>query len=336
MENSKLENSKYKTLIENVNVEMEQMAIIHIPATLHSDDANHVVTTTDEIYDIELKIRQSELNSNISGDISNILNDIEAIKLDIAAAGGDINAIKEILSKYLTKEAAEIRFNEIYTKINEIETHLNNNFYTKTEVDDKFLELEINKILDNVTTTLSVSPSSEIETGINRSITVSFKVNDFTLDNISDFRLVLKKNNEVVESKNGTLSITYNDVISTQTTYQAVAIYKNNERTWDSSVTKKTYHRTYHGFAETVDEVFGYNSKVVSSAKALYADTSTKDNVYYWILVPDGVVCPTVFTMNATPFVMNESTYIKNNITYTVFKSGSQFGIGGEVNINAQ
>jgi hypothetical protein len=40
--------------------------------------------------------------------------------------------------------------------------------------------------------------------------------------------------------------------------------------------------------------------------------------------------------MNATPFVMNKSSLTKNNITYTILKSGSDFSVGGEVNINAQ
>ena len=48
------------------------------------------------------------------------------------------------------------------------------------------------------------------------------------------------------------------------------------------------------------------------------------------------MVSASTFTMNATPFVMNKSSLTKNNVTYTILKSGSDFGVGGDVNINAQ
>ena len=86
-----------------------------------------------------------------------------------------------------------------------------------------------------------------------------------------------------------------------------------------------------------IEDVFANgHSKVTSSAKGTYSDVSIADNVYYYIIVPNGVSCPSIFTMNATPFVMNTSSLTENNITYTVLESGSVFGIGGEVNINAQ
>ena len=75
---------------------------------------------------------------------------------------------------------------------------------------------------------------------------------------------------------------------------------------------------------------------MANSAKGTYSEISNADNVYYYIIVPEGVSCPSTFTMNATPFVMDKSYLTKNNVTYTILKSGSDFGVGGEVNINAQ
>jgi hypothetical protein len=57
-----MENSKYKVKIENGPVEESQLAIIHIASTLHSNDANHIVTTSDEVYDMIYKKRQSDIN----------------------------------------------------------------------------------------------------------------------------------------------------------------------------------------------------------------------------------------------------------------------------------
>jgi hypothetical protein len=77
-----MENSKYKEIIENGDVYKEQLAIVHIPGTLHSDDANHVVTTSDEVYDIEIGKRQSEINKIQEGvviEIAKIFNDINTL-----------------------------------------------------------------------------------------------------------------------------------------------------------------------------------------------------------------------------------------------------------------
>ena len=156
-----MENSKYKIIVENGPVEMEQMAIIHIPSTLHSDDANHIVTTTDELYDILLKKRQYQINQEqdtfnknvdyfidrqrnfneeqlkfnrkqdeINIEQSNINKsvrfDIEAIFLDIASAGGDIEAIKNVLKNYITREEYEEIVSELKSSISKAEENSNN------------------------------------------------------------------------------------------------------------------------------------------------------------------------------------------------------------------
>lgn len=413
-----MENSKYKIIVENGPVEMEQMAIIHIPSTLHSDDANHIVTTTDELYDILLKKRQYQINqeqdtfnknvdyfidrqknfneeqlkfnrkqdeinieqSNINKDVR---LDIEAIFLDIASAGGDIEAIKRVLKNYITREEyeeivselkssiskaeensnkytddklteyytkeevdeaienAEVDLSDYYTKeqvdeaIENVEVDLKG-YYTKEEVDNKFLELEIEKILNGVTTSLSITPSGVFETNVETEITVKYNVNNFTLSDKSVLSLTIKKGNTIVATGTGE-TISYSDKISKTTSYSATCVYKNGVKTWNGSATKSSYYRTYYGFGLNEEDVFtNGHSKVASSAKGTYSEVSNTDNVYYYIIVPEGVSCPSTFTMNATPFVMNKSSLTKNNVTYTILKSGSDFGVGGDVNINAQ
>jgi hypothetical protein len=413
-----MENSKYKIIVENGPVEMEQMAIIHIPSTLHSDDANHIVTTTDELYDILLKKRQYQINqeqdtfnknvdyfidrqrnfneeqlkfnrkqdeinieqSNINKDVR---LDIEAILLDIASAGGDIEAIKKVLKNYITREEyeeivselkssiskaeensnkytddklteyytkeevddaienAEVDLSGYYTKeqvdeaIKNVEVDLSG-YYTKEQVDNKFLELEIEKILNGVTTSLSIAPSGVFETNVETEITVKYNVNNFTLSDKSVLSLTIKKGNTIVATGNGE-TISYSDKILKTTSYSATCVYKDGVKTWNGSATKNSYYRTYYGFGINEEDVFtNGHSKVTSGATGTYSEISNADNVYYYIIVPEGVFCPSTFTMYATPFVMDKSSLTKNNITYTVLKSGSNFGIGGEVNINAQ
>ena len=413
-----MENSKYKIIVENGPVEMEQMAIIHIPSTLHSDDANHIVTTTDELYDILLKKRQYQINQEqdtfnknvdyfidrqenfneeqlkfnrkqdeINIEQSNINKsvrlDIDAIFLDIASAGGDIEAIKNVLKNYITREEYEEivselkssiskaeensnkytddKLTEYYTKeevdeaIDNVEVDLSGyytkeevddvienvevdltGYYTKEEVDDKFLELEIEKILNGVTTSLSIVPSGVFETNVETEITVKYNVNNFTLSDKSVLSLTIKRGNTIVATGTGE-TVSCSDKISKTTSYSATCIYKNGVKSWSSSASKNSYYRTYYGFGLNEDDIFkNGHSKVTSSAKGTYSEASNTDNVYYYIIVPSGVSCPSTFTMNATPFVMNSSSLTKNNITYTILKSGSVFGIGGEVNINTQ
>lgn len=358
-----MENSKYKIIVENGPVEKEQMAVIHIPSTLHSDDANHIVTTTDELYDISLKKRQYQINQEQNTFNKNIRLDIEAILLDIASAGGDIEAIKNVLKNYVTREECEDIVLELKSSISKAEENSNkytdnklteyytkeevdeaiesadidlSGYYTKDEVDDKFLELEIENILNGVTTSLSIIPNGVFETNVETEITVKYNVNNFTLPDKSVLSLTIKKGDTIVATGNGE-TISYSDKISKTTSYSATCVYKNGVKTWNGSATKSSYYRTYYGFGLNEEDVFANgHSNVTSSANGTYYEESNSDNVYYYIIVPEGVYKPSSFIMEGSPFVMYESSLTKNNITYTVLKSGSDFGIGGEVNINAQ
>ena len=183
---------------------------------------------------------------------------------------------------------------------------------------------------------MSISPSGAFETGTEVNITVTYKVNGFTLSDKSQLSLKIIKGGNVVASGTGE-TITYTDKITKSTSYSGNCSYKNGVKTWSSNASKSSYYRTYYGFGLNEEDVFkNGKSKITSSASGTYADTAKVDNVYYYIIVPSGVSCPSTFTMNATPFVMNRTSMSKNNISYTVLKSGSVFGIGGEVNINAQ
>lgn len=451
-----MENSKYKTKIENGPVEEQQLAIIHIPSTLHSIDANHIVTTSDEIYDMILKKRQLEINEeqvlinaeqkqlneeidvfikdynlfkkqqnsfnseqeafndgqkiiNIEQNDFNqkqisfnktqkklndkqeelnekqrVLNDkqiyinrnvrldIDTLKLNMVSASGDLNAIKEVLKDYITEsdlervidilkenfektltdyytkeevdiaiENTEVDLSDYYTKkevdnaIENVEVDLTG-YYTKEEVDNKFLELDIEKMLNNVSTSLNISPGGAFETGTESQITIKYTVNGFTLSDKSLLSLTMKKGGTIVATGTGE-TISYSDKISKTTSYSGTCVYKNGVKSWSSSASKHSYYRTYYGFGLNEEDVFANgHSKITSSATGTYSEISNADNVYYYIIVPSGVSCPSTFTMNATPFVMNKSSLTKNNITYTILKSGSDFSVGGEVNINAQ
>lgn len=451
-----MENSKYKTKIENGPVEEQQLAIIHIPSTLHSIDANHIVTTSDEIYDMILKKRQLEINEeqalinaeqkrlneeidvfikdyslfkkqqntfnseqeafndgqkiiNIGQNDFNekqisfnktqkklndkqeelnekqrILNDkqiyinrnvrldIDTLKLNMVSASGDLDAIKEVLKDYMTEsdldraieilkenfektltgyytkeevddaiENAEVDLSDYYTKkevdnaIENVEVDLTG-YYTKEEVDNKFLELDIEKMLNNVSTSLNISPGGAFETGTESQITIKYTVHNFTLSDKSLLSLTMKKGGTIVATGTGE-TVSYSDKISKTTSYSATCVYKNGVKSWSSSASKHSYYRTYYGFGLNEEDVFANgHSKITSSAGGTYSEVSNADNVYYYIIVPSGVSCPSTFTMNATPFVMNKSYLTKNNITYTILKSGSDFSVGGDVNINAQ
>lgn len=452
-----MENSKYKKKIENAIVEEQQLAIVNIPSTLHSIDANHIVTTSDEIYDLILKKRQSDINNkqkeinteqerlnsefkafikecglfiekqneinsiqeafneaqrifnteqkefnskqlfinkeqnkfnekqieiNEKQQIFNLkqnefnsrqekinkdqewLNerqndinkevrlDIDSILLRLCSASEDLNEIKEILKDYITEEELEYAvsiinnrieesLNKYYTK-EEVDEAIENaevdltDYYTKKEVDDKFLELEIEEMLKKVSASMSCSPSSVFEKGTSVSHTITLRTNNFTLSDKSVLKSIIRKGSTILaESTGDTVSCV--DTITSSTSYSGTVIYKDGVKSWSASCSRNGYYRTYYGFGLNEDDIFANgHSKVTSSAKGTYSEVSNADNVYYYIIVPEGVSCPSTFTMYMTPFVMNKSSLTKNNITYTVLKSGSVFGVGSEVNINAQ
>ena len=89
-------------------------------------------------------------------------------------------------------------------------------YYTKEEVDDKFLELEIEKILNGVTTSLSIVPSGVFETNVETEITVKYNVNNFTLSDKSVLSLTIKRGNTIVATGTGE-TVSCSDKISKTT-----------------------------------------------------------------------------------------------------------------------
>lgn len=362
-------NEKQEVFNKNVTTFVEEQKEINKHTLSFIEEQTNTNEYVKNFIEDQIDINQKQENFNVKQDCFNykqkkinqeVRLDLDSIKLEIAAAGGDISAIKNILTNYLTKETFEYILEEeisklevilkeytntnlkdFYTKT-EIENLINNNeidlsgYYTKSEVDNKFLELEIDKILNNVSLSMSCSPSSIFEKGLSVSHIVTLKVNNFTLNDKTLLSCYIKKNGVIVAESTGS-TVSYSDTIVNTVSYSGVVTYKNNVKSWSSSCTRSAYNRTYYGFGMNEEDVFvNGHSKITSSAKGTYADTAKVDDVYYYIIVPSGVSCPSTFTMNATPFVIDKSSLTKNNITYTVLKSGSAFGIGGEVNINAQ
>lgn len=362
-------NEKQEVLNKNITVFIEEQKEINKDTLSFIEEQTNTNEYVKNFIEDQIEINQKQEDFNVKQECFNykqkkinqeVRLDLDSIKLEIAAAGGDISAIRNILTNYLTKETFEyileeeiskleeilkeytnINLKDFYTKT-EIENLINNNeidlsgYYTKSEVDNKFLELEIDKILNNVSLSMSCSPSSIFEKGFSVSHIVTLKINNFTLDDKTVLYCCIKKNGVIVAESTGN-TVSYSDTIVDTMSYSGVATYKNNVKSWNSSCTRSAYNRTYYCFGLNEEDVFvNGHSKITSSAKGTYSEVSNKENVYYYIIVPNGVSCPSTFTMNATPFVMKKSSLTKNNITYTILKSGSAFGIGGEVNINAQ
>lgn len=362
-------NEKQEGFNKNITTFVEEQKEINKDVLSFIDEQTNTNEYVKNFIEDQIDINQKQENFNVKQDCFNhkqnkinqeVRLDLDSIKLEIAAAGGDISAIRNILTNYLTKETFEyildeeiskleeilkeytnINLKDFYTKT-EIENLINNTeidlsgYYTKSEVDNKFLELEIDKILNNVSLSMSCSPSSIFEKGTSVSHIVTLKVNNFTLNDKTVLSCYIKKNGVIVAESTGS-TVSYSDTIVNTVSYSGVVTYKNNVKSWSSSCTRSAYNKTYYGFGLNEEDVFtNGHSKITSSAKGTYSEVSNKENVYYYIIVPSGVSCPSTFTMNATPFVMNKSSLTKNNITYTIFKSGSDFSVGGDVNINAQ
>jgi hypothetical protein len=133
-------------------------------------------------------------------------------------------------------------------------------------------------------------------------------------------------------SSANTYVVTYTEVVTDTTTYVVKSTY--NGTTYTASTKVNAYYPTYYGFGVEYGDVLN-NKKLLSSAKRTYTDTARTDGVYYYILVPDGVSKPSSFTMGGAPFNMNSTNETINGVNYTIFKSGSIFNNGGDIDITA-
>lgn len=193
--------------------------------------------------------------------------------------------------------------------------------------DIQTLKAQLNALTLGAKASASVSKSI-IYVGEENSITVTGRMEPNTL---TPCTVSIYKGSDLMASAD-TSVVSYTELVSGTTSYNIKAVY--NGTTYTASTRVSAYYPTYYGFGVEYNDVLS-NKNLLSSAKRTYTDTANADGVYYYILVPDGVSKPSSFTMGGATFNMGSTNETINGVNYTVFKSGSIFNNGGEVNIIA-
>lgn len=193
--------------------------------------------------------------------------------------------------------------------------------------DIQSLKAQLNALTLGAKASASISKSS-IYIGEENSITVTGRMEPNTL---TPCTVSIYKGPDLMVSAD-TYVVSYTELVSGATSYNVKAIY--NGTTYTASTCVNAYHPIYYGFGVNYTDVLS-KKEPSSSAKGLYTGTANADGVYYYILVPEGVLKPSSFTMGGAPFNMGSTNETINGINYTVFKSGSIFNNGGSVNIVA-
>ena len=193
--------------------------------------------------------------------------------------------------------------------------------------DIQSLKAQLNALTLGAKASASISKSS-IYVGEENSITVTGRMEPNTL---TPCTVSIYKGSDLMASAD-TSVVSYTELLTGTTSYNIKAVY--NGTTYTASTRVNAYYPTYYGFGVEYSDVLS-NKNLLSSAKRTYTDTANADGVYYYILVPDGVSRPSLFTMGGAPFNMGRTNETINGVNYTVFKSGSVFNNGGSVNIVA-
>lgn len=193
--------------------------------------------------------------------------------------------------------------------------------------DIQSLKAQLNALTLGAKASASISKSS-IYVGEENSITVTGRMEPNTL---TPCTVSIYKGSDLMASAD-TSVVSYTELLTGTTSYNIKAVY--NGTTYTASTRVNAYYPTYYGFGVEYSDVLS-NKNLLSSAKRTYTDTANADGVYYYILVPDGVSKPSLFTMGGAPFNMGSTNETINGVNYTVFKSGSVFNNGGSVNIVA-
>lgn len=193
--------------------------------------------------------------------------------------------------------------------------------------DIQSLKAQLNALTLGAKASASISKSS-IYVGEENSITVTGRMEPNTL---TPCAVSIYKGSDLMASAD-TSVVSYTELLTGTTSYNIKAVY--NGTTYTASTRVNAYYPTYYGFGVEYSDVLS-NKNLLSSAKRTYTDTANADGVYYYILVPDGVSKPSLFTMGGAPFNMGSTNETINGVNYTVFKSGSVFNNGGSVNIVA-
>ena len=277
----------------------------------------------------------------------------EEIEENYATKGFVTSAISEIdLTAYVTKnevssytisreEVRQISAEEVakivasadssYDTLKEISDWILNDTTGAASMANDILNLkaQLNALTLGAKASASVNQST-ITKGENTQIRVTGKMIPETLVPCT---VVIKKGGEIVASADTNI-VYYTETINDSASYKVEAVYNNVM--YSASTSVNAYYRTYYGFGTDYNDVFtNGKSKLSSSAKGSYSDTAATDNVYYFIIVPDGVTKPNTFTMGGAPFNMMSSNVTVNGVNYTVYQSGSMFNNGGKVDISA-
>lgn len=293
--------NEFENAIKNIQIDPAQVRVI---ANEEISSALGIYSTTEEVNEaINQAINAIELPSVTTREIREIASE-EIVKI-VNSADSRYDTLKEISDWILndTTGAASMA--------NDIQT----------------LKAQLNALTLGAKATASVSKSS-IYIGEENRITVTGRMEPNTL---SPCTVSIYKGSDLLSSAN-TYVVTYTEVVTDTTTYVVKSTY--NGTTYTASTKVNAYYPTYYGFGVEYGDVLN-NKKLLSSAKRTYTDTARTDGVYYYILVPDGVSKPSSFTMGGAPFNMNSTNETINGVNYTIFKSGSIFNNGGDIDITA-
>lgn len=293
--------NEFENAIKNIQIDPAQVRVI---ANEEISSALGIYSTTEEVNEaINQAINAIELPSVTTREIREIASE-EIVKI-VNSADSRYDTLKEISDWILNDTTGAV------SMANDIQT----------------LKAQLNALTLGAKATASVSKSS-IYVGEENRITVTGRMEPNTL---SPCTVSIYKGSDLLSSAN-TYVVTYTEVVTDTTTYVVKSTY--NGTTYTASTKVNAYYPTYYGFGVEYGDVLN-NKKLLSSAKRTYTDTARTDGVYYYILVPDGVSKPSSFTMGGAPFNMNSTNETINGVNYTIFKSGSIFNNGGDVDITA-
>ena len=261
-----------------------------------------------------------------------VINDLDAIR---SGASLGATALQEIPTEAMRKIAVD----EVVKIVNSADSR----YDTLKEISDwilsdttgaasmandiQSLKAQLNALTLGAKASASISKSS-IYVGEENSVTVTGRMEPYTL---TPCTVSIYKGSDLMASAD-TSVVSYTELLTGTTSYNIKAVY--NGTTYTASTRVNAYYPTYYGFGVEYSDVLS-NKNLLSSAKRTYTDTANADGVYYYILVPDGVSKPSLFTMGGAPFNMGSINETINGVNYTIFKSGSVFNNGGSVNIVA-
>ena len=312
-------------------------------------DLEGAVSTLSGTVDTLKSTTEGDVN-RIDNDILSLRNDVDALRVDldelsaytknlVISGGGDITGgitreeVEEICSEKIAEVVASA--DTKYDTLKEIADWITNDSTGAASManDIENLKSQLNALVLGAKSTLSSSPSI-IYAGEDTEITITGKL---TPDSLTPCEIYIYKDalySDIIAT-GITPTVTVKQTINKKSTYALKAVY--NGTSYTATTTVNAYHPIYYGFGTSYKNVMNNGTKALkSSAKGNYKATAEADGVNYFILVPGGVTKPSTFTMGGAPFNMvTEEIFTDSGVAYTVFKSGSIFNNGGNVDITA-